>query len=205
MAGRLAGDPDARAGSKLDAANGGDERVAGRRARRQVVPLDRGARMVGQREPAVGLSDLDAHLHGRPGGYGVEQLADRGDRGFVTTEQERARVAVDGVTATGPGDRSRVARLGRLRPLRRDPAAVHDDLEIELERLGIDAIRREGPDRGASTVGHEELVAVPARHDELVSAGRRQEQSNARRRILHRQPVELRAGQRHADHARPTC
>jgi hypothetical protein len=44
---------------------------------------------------------------------------------------------------------------------------VDDDLDIEFEGLGVDAARREGPDRGSSPVGQEELVTVPARYEHL--------------------------------------
>ena len=89
--------------------------------------------MVGQREPGVRVGDLDVHLHRRLGGQGLEQLADGGDRGLVTGQEEGGRIAVDGVAAAGTGDRRRVAGPGRLRPLGREPTAVDDDLDIELE------------------------------------------------------------------------
>src|SRR5438477_5264731 len=95
----------------------GNERVAGGCAGRQVPPRDRGAWMLGQGKPCVGVGDLDVHLHRRLGGEDLQQLADGGQRGLVTGEQEGRRIDVDRVAAPGSRDRRRVARLACLRPL----------------------------------------------------------------------------------------
>src|SRR5918994_1252509 len=105
-----------------------------------------------------------------------------------------AGIAVDGVAAARTRDRRRVPGFGRLGPLRRHPAAVDDDLDIELESLGVDAARREGPDRGSSPVGQSELVAVPARNDELLRARGWEQQPHACRGVLDGQTLEVGAG-----------
>jgi hypothetical protein len=68
---------------------------------------------------------------------------------------------------------------------------VNDDLEIELEGLGVDAARRERAERGPSPVGQQELVAVPGRYDELVRSGRWQQQPHARRRLRDNETFEV--------------
>src|ERR1035437_3038751 len=78
---------------------------------------------------------------------------------------------------------------------------MDDDLEIEFEGPWVDAARREGPDRGSLPVGQEELVAVPARYDELLCSGRWEQQPHARRRVRDGQTLEVRAAERDADHA----
>ena len=95
----FAGHPHPGAGGEIRAADAGDKRVAGSHAGRQVAPLDGRAWMIGQREPAVRVGDLDVYLHRRLGGQRLEQLADGGDRGFVTGEEEGERITVDGIAA----------------------------------------------------------------------------------------------------------
>ena len=186
---------------KIRITNGGDERVAGG-AGRQRVPLDRGVRMVGKREARIGSGDLDVHLGGCLGREDFEQLADRGDRGLVTGEEKGGGVTVDDVPAAGARNGRLIAKLGRRRPLGCDAVAVDDRFDVELEGRVVEAAGREGPDRGASSVGQEELVAVPARHDELVARRCRKQQAHARRRFLDGQALEVGAGQRDADQAR---
>ena len=42
---------------------------------------------------------------------------------------------------------------------------------IDLERRRVHTSRSEGPDRGPSSIGEQELVAAPARDDQLPDAG----------------------------------
>src|SRR5713226_8461537 len=147
--------------------------------------------MVGGRKAGLGLGHLDAHVHRPVGGEGLEQLADRGERGLVTREEEGGRVPVDGVAAAWTGDRRHITGLRRVCPLGREPTAVDDDFEVELERVTIEAPRREGSDRWASPVWKQELVAVPARHDELFGTRRREQQPYAGRGLLDGQTLEL--------------
>src|ERR1019366_9677663 len=82
-----------------------------------------------------------------------------------------------------------------------DPTAVNDDIKFDLEGLGVDAARCEGPDRGSSPVRQEELVAVPARYDELLGSGIWQQKPHARRRLLDGQTLEIGASEREPDQA----
>src|SRR6476659_5029321 len=61
-----------------------DERVAGRRTRRKVVPGDARTRMFRERDACVGVCDFEVHADRGLGGQGLEELTDRGDSGFVT-------------------------------------------------------------------------------------------------------------------------
>jgi hypothetical protein len=88
-----AASPAAHTRKEVRPADGGDERIARSRTRRHVVPLDGRVWSVGQREPGVGVGDLDVPV----GRQGLEQLADGRDRGLATGQQERAGLAVDGV------------------------------------------------------------------------------------------------------------
>ena len=139
---------------------------------------------------------------GVAGGQHLEQLAHRRYRRLVAREHERRCVGRDRVAPTGSRDRGGVTRCGGDGPFRRRAPAVHHDFQVELERDGIDAARRERADRGATPIREQELVAVPRGHHDRTNARRREQEAHARRGKVDRETLELGAGQRDAQQPR---
>ena len=162
-------------GGEVRPTDGGDERVAGRCASWQGVPLDRRVRTVGQREPGLRVATSMWTCTG-------------GSVGRASNNWQMAGIAVSSPASTNAGASGRWCshRPGRrpppgclahrLCPLGHHPGAMGDDLDIELQGHGVYAARCEGPDRGASPVGQGEPIAVPARYHQLVRASRREQQ-----------------------------
>jgi hypothetical protein len=88
------------------------------------------------------------------------------DRRLVAGQDHVEGIGVDGVAAARAGHRDLRSGLGRRGPRRQRSGAVQHDLDVKLERVGVEADRGEGADGRPRPVSLEELVAVPVRqHD----------------------------------------
>jgi hypothetical protein len=79
---------------------------------------------------------------------------------------------------------------------------MNDDVDDQLEGIGVDSARSERPDRGTAPVGKQELVTVPRRNDELRAPGGREQQPDARPRQVDGQAGKIFSRESNANHAR---
>ena len=79
---------------------------------------------------------------------------------------------------------------------------MDDDVEIQLERLRLNALRCECPDRGTPSVGQQELVAVLDRYDEGFCLRRGKQQPHTGRSEVNVESLQRLSSERYPSHVR---
>ena len=124
----------------------------------------------GQGKRVVFAGDFDERVRDDPGGQALEDRADRRSGGLVTGEEQAlsgAGVEVDalrglGASGVGPDDEDPVSdRRGFGPGSGGTGVVVEDEVDVELERLGVDPSHGVGAERHPLLVGEVAPTRVP--------------------------------------------